>query len=1193
MDALFTMDQHGIVPSVEMYRSLLKACTKRKALAEAKQVHAHLARHGLESTRFLGESAVKTLVKCGGLRYALEVFGRLPKRSVVSWTAVIAGYVDCGQGPAALALYQSMQEDGVQPNAYTFVSLLGACSSIGDLEKGKRIHSEVLKYNCGSDLFVRTCLVDMYGKCGSITDAQVVFNGLSNRDVVLWNSMLGAYVEQNQPENALQLYEEMMEKDLSPNGRTFVCAAQACSMLADRGEDSKDEWSLKAHSLIKGREIHDHARRKGYDTDVYVGTTLVRMYGKCGSVECAERVFDGLPWRNQVTWTVLLTVYVQHGQAGKALLLYERMRQECVCPDKYTIVSALSACCMLADKKLHATGDWISSKVHCLKVGRAIHTDAIKQSCDSDAYVGNSLISMYGKCGSIVEARHVFDGLSQHDVVSRNLMIAAYVEEGEAEQALQLYHQMQNNAASLDSRTFVSALQACSLVAEAEEDVVVNGRLTKVNCLEHVIAIHAHVQRTGFASDIFVGSSLISAFGKCGCTKSAQNVFDGLTNPDVVAWTAMLTAYVEQHEAEEALQVYHLMLAERVTPNERTFVSALQACASLSEKENDVVISGCPSKVKSLAVGKSIHADAWGQGCCDGFVGNTLVHMYGKCGSIADGNKVFNAMLERDVVSWNAMLGGYVEQGHADRALRLYNQMLEEGVTPNERTYVTALQACCLLAEEEEAVLVVGSSTKIESLKMARVVHADARRQHYDTDVFLGNALLNLYRECGCLNDGCNLFENLLKRDALSYNTLLAAYVERGQLEVALGLYGQMREEGINPTERTFVIALQACVMLVEEEPEIVVHGRFTKAKCWQMGKAMHADFHRTGCTLDIFVGSTFVSLYAKCGCIADARSVFDSLLERDVVVWNAMLTAYIDQGLPEMALQLHRQMQQEGLSPDETTLACIIQASGKTGSLVSLRVIHTNLVSWTSHLSPLLASALITAYGRCSSMVDARILFDSLPWADAVPWNALIAGYARQGDYEACMQCFENMKLVGVNPTGVTFLSLISACSHSGLLDKGVEHFASMSRDHGITPQIEHFVSVVDLLGRAGWFSTILDMLSVMPMQPNLTLWLCLLGACRKHGKVALARQAFDCAVRLHPKHPSAYIVMTNIYTDAGLLERAEEVIALEHVAEASDKPPGYTWIEYNHKVKTFMVQDRRDPQHEEVFALLGKFLK
>lgn len=948
MDVLLRMDS---VPTVNMYASLLKACAKRKALTQAKRVHAHLSKHGLESTKFLGENVVTTLVKCGGFADALQVFHKLPQRSVFSWTAVISGYCASGQNHEALRMYRLMQEEGVKPNAYTFVSLLKICSSSQDLVEGRRIHGDVLRYGCESDVFVGTCLVDMYGKSGSIVDAQRVFDELPQRDVVAWSALMAAYVEHGQPEEALDLYEEMWKEGVDPNDRIFVSLFQACGMLAER-----------------------------------------------------------------------------------------------------------------------------------------------------------------------------------------------------------------------------------------EEGVLLNGKSTKVKSSEKGLVIHAAARSKGYYSDVFIGSTLISMYGKCGRPADAQNVFDELPQHDLVLWNALLAAYVEQGESKKVLMLYEQMWEEGVSPDGRTMVSALQASSMLPEIGED---TEGRAQSQSVNVGKVIHAEACRKGYTSNpFVANTLVSMYGKCGSIDDAQIVFGGLSERDVVAWNALLGAYVENDEAEKALQAYEHLLEDGVSPDDRTFVTTLVACCALAGDVDVIQDEGFVKAEQALVKGKAIHAHAWRKGYDCDVFVGNTLVSMYAKCGSIAAARSMFDDLSCRNVVTWNALLVAYVDLGQAEMALELYGQMAEEGVSPNTRTYATAVRACGILADKEG-YTANGRWPKVRSLETGRALHADAGRKGYDSDVFVGNSLVIMYGKCGSIEDAQSVFDGLTQRDLAAWTAMLAVYVEQGQADKALQLYSQMQQEGASPDEITLVWVLQACSLAGSLGMLQEMHHRLVDGGRKLSPLLGNSLITAFGRCASMVDGQAVFDALPEADVVSWNALIAGYARQGDTAESLQCYEKMRAAGMPPDLVTFVSLLSACSHAGLVAEGIAYFESMSRDDGITPEIEHYVCMVDLLGRAGCFDRIQELLARMPMQPSFAVWLCLLGACRKHGKVELGEQAFAAAVRLHPNHAAPYVLMSSIYADAGLVDNAKQIKNLRD-AEVAWKKPGQSWIEHEHEVHTFLVGDLKHSQENQLYKLL-----
>eukprot|EP00250_Pteridium_aquilinum_P000890 c11072_g1_i1 orf=987-1889(-) len=283
--------------------------------------------------------------------------------------------------------------------------------------------------------------------------------------------------------------------------------------------------------------------------------------------------------------------------------------------------------------------------------------------------------------------------------------------------------------------------------------------------------------------------------------------------------------------------------------------------------------------------------------------------------------------------------------------------------------------------------------------------------------------------------------------------------------------------------------------------------------------------------------------MYGKCGAILEAEEAFSILSQRNIVTCNAMLSAYVEQRLGEKALHLYWIMQKEQVALDDITLICILQACCETGSLEACRQIHFHITSMGYDESHSVISTLIHGYGSCGSMVNAESIFAGLLAPDVVSWSACVAGHAGEGNCSASMDTFEKMQLAGVQPNEVTFSSVLATCSHAGLVMEALHLFRYISQDASLVPDLKHYNSMIDLLGRAGDFKGLEEMLHRMPMQGDLTFWLCLLSVCRIHGNVGLAKQAFDHAVNLQPNYPAAYILLSNIYADAGLQEWAVQV--------------------------------------------------
>ncbi|KAJ7517809.1 hypothetical protein O6H91_21G040700 [Diphasiastrum complanatum] len=268
-------------------------------------------------------------VKCGRTEDARELFNNFSQRDVVSWTTMIAGYAQNGLGKEALALYEQMKQEGVQPNNVTFVLLLKACARLAALEQGKQLHSDIIRRGFQSDVIVASTLVDMYAKCGHTEDARELFNNVSERDVVSWTAMIAGYAQNGLGKEALALYEQMKLEGVQPSNVTFVLLLKACASLA---------------ALEQGKQLHSDIIKRGFQSDVIVGNTLVDMYAKCGRTKDALELFNNMSERNVVSWTAMIAGYAQNGLGKEALSLFDQMQREGTKPNEVTYICVLSAC---------------------------------------------------------------------------------------------------------------------------------------------------------------------------------------------------------------------------------------------------------------------------------------------------------------------------------------------------------------------------------------------------------------------------------------------------------------------------------------------------------------------------------------------------------------------------------------------------------------------------------------------------------------------------------------------------------------------------------------------------------------------------------------------------------------------------------------------------------------------------------
>jgi len=657
----------------------------------------------------------------------------------------------CKQPGRALPLVDEMDRLSLPLTTSCFDGLAAACGKTGDATTGKKLLRKMERKGVLSftpTTFACNHLITALTRTqGGVEDARRVFDGMEQRNVITWNAMIAAYVRNGCGKEAMEVFQHMQQQgDVQPNHITFTAILGAC----DRPEH-----------LPQGKELHHHILNSGMKMDVHVGNALINMYGKCGSVEDARRVFYGMPQRNVITWTAMIAAYVRNGCGKEAVEVFQHMQQQGdVQPNHITFLTILGAC----DNPEHLTQ------------GKELHHHILNSGVKMDVGVGNALINMYGKCGSVEDARRVFDGMEQRNVITWNAMIAAYVRNGCGKEAMEvLQHMQQQGDVRADNTTFLTILGACD-----NPEHLPQGK-----------ELHHHILNSGVKMDVRVGNTLINMYGKCGSMEDARRVFHGMPQRNVVTWTAMIAAYVRNGCGKEAMEVFqHMQQQGDVQPNHITFLTLLTACADMA----------------AITQGTRLHTMILHSGVTpDIRVGNALINMYGKCGSMEDARRVFHGMEQRNVVTWTAMIAAYAWNGCGKEALQLFHHMQREGVKPNEVTFVSILSACShggMVKEGEEV------------FHSMREHNVEATEQHF-------TCMVDLYSRAGRLEEAekvirdmpfppsevtwmavlgaCGVHKDVERAERAAHHILelnpqhAAAYVALGNVYSAVG----RREDGV------------------------------------------------------------------------------------------------------------------------------------------------------------------------------------------------------------------------------------------------------------------------------------------------------------------------------------------------------------------------------------------------------------
>ncbi|KAF9607739.1 hypothetical protein IFM89_000086 [Coptis chinensis] len=432
-----------------------------------------------------------------------------------------------------------------------------------------------------------------------------------------------------------------------------------------------------------------------------------------------------------------------------------------------------------------------------------------------------------------------------------------------------------------------------------------------------------------------------------------------------------------------------------------------------------------------------------------------------------------------------------------------------------------------------------------------------------------------MYSKCNLVEKARQVFDESpeWKRPIVCYNALLSGYVLNSQFFDALLLFKEMCCDGVCFSDVTMVGVIPACVF-----PDYV-----------KFGLCLHGLSVKCGFDMDSSVGNCLLTMYVRYGMLDLARRLFDAMHRKDLVSWNAMISGYAQNGLATNVLDLYNVMGSSGVEPDPVTFVSVLSCCAHLGAHSIGCEVEKRIASGGFGFNSHLRNALINMYARCGNLIRAQNLFDEMPEKNIISWTAIIAGYGMHGHGETAVKLFNEMLLTGIRPDGAAFVSVLSASSHAGLTNKGLEYFFGMEKHYGVKPGREHFACVVDLLGRAGRLEEARELIASMPMDADGAVWGALLGACKIHRNVKVAELAFEHVIQLEPTNVGYYVLLSNIYSEAENLEGVAKVRVMMRKKNLR-KEPGCSYVEHRGKVHLFIVGDRAHPQTSEIYRMLNR---
>ncbi|KAK7392633.1 hypothetical protein VNO78_21077 [Psophocarpus tetragonolobus] len=456
-----------------------------------------------------------------------------------------------------------------------------------------------------------------------------------------------------------------------------------------------------------------------------------------------------------------------------------------------------------------------------------------------------------------------------------------------------------------------------------------------------------------------------------------------------------------------------------------------------------------------------------------------------------------------------------------------------------------------------------------------RQVHAHLIVNGTLQDLVIANKLLYAYAQHKAIDDAYSLFDGLTMKDPKSWSVMVGGFANVGDYAGCYATFREVLRYGVTPDNYTLPSVIRTC----------------RDTKDLQMGQVIHDVVLKHGLLLDHFVCASLVDMYAKCSVVEDAQRLFERMLSKDLVTWTVMIGAYADCNAYE-SLVLFDRMREEGVVPDKVAMVTVVNACAKLGTMHRARFVNDYIGRNGFSLDVILGTAMIDMFAKCGSVESAREVFDRMREKNVISWSAMIAAYGYHGRGKEAIDLFHMMLNSAIFPNRVTFVSLLYACSHAGLIEEGLRFFDSMWEEHAVRPDIKHCTCMVDLLGRAGRLDEALRLIEAMTIEKDERLWSALLGACRIHRNMELAEKAANSLLELQPQNPGHYVLLSNIYAKAGKWEKVAKFRDMMTQRKLK-KVPGWTWIEVDNKTYQFSVGDRSHPQSKEIYEMLMGLIK
>lgn len=542
-----------------------------------------------------------------------------------------------------------------------------------------------------------------------------------------------------------------------------------------------------------------------------------------------------------------------------------------------------------------------------------------------------------------------------------------------------------------------------------------------------------------------------------------------------------------------------------------------------------------------------------------GNVNGHLIASYARIGDTALARQVFDKMPQRGVDAWNAIIIAYSRRGYPNEVLVLYHRMILEDVRPDSSIFTVALKAC----------------TRLFDLKMGVEIWSKAVECGYGSDVFVGSSVLNMYAKCGKMEEARELFDKMQRKDIVCWTTMISGYAQCGRAIEAIDFYRKMQKEGMEYRDGVVMLGLLQAIANMGD--------------C-RLGLSVHGYLIRRDMPMDVVIQTSLVDMYAKTGRLELAFRVFTMIIHKNAISWGALISGSAQNGFAGNALGLLVEMQSHGYQPDSVCLVSALLACSQVGYLKLGKSIHGYLLKRLDfEIERVSVTAAMDMYSKCGSLSYARALFDQIRFKDAISWNAMISTYGIHGNGKEALSLFLQMtETTDIKPDHATFAALLSALSHSGLVEEGQYWFYLMINKYKIPADEKHYACMIDLLARAGKLKEAQKLIGSMDAEPGIAVWVALLAGCCNYEKFLIGEEVAKKVLELNPDDPGIYALVSNFFAKARKWDAVAEVKKIMQMS-GMKKVPGYSMVEVNGKQHVFVMEDNSHHLYKNIVCILN----